>query len=231
MRPGRLAPALLVLVGAGGVLASAHASPTGPAGLKEEVVLSDALVDGNRLDLTRFTDARAPWAVLAAVRSAWSLRPAPLQEDARNGWHTLTQAVGEAVEILEVREAAAGGSEGRRSRWRRAPSGAAEAGAWLAAALPPGSRVLQQLAHRDGGREMTTVVAVTEVAMASASRQVVAALARVGFGRSPRASPSFSAGAGGEAFFLTRRAEEVAVTVSEVDGRRAVVIHWGRPAP
>jgi hypothetical protein len=89
--------------------------------------------------------------------------------------------------------------------------------------------VLQRVTHRDGGRQTTTLVALTASSRSAASRDVVAALERAGFARPSRAAPGFRAD--GEAFFLQRRREEVAVTVSELDGRRAVVLHWGAPLP
>src|SRR5690606_31331595 len=88
-----------------------------PAGLREEVVLAGALVGRNRLALNSFKDPRPPEAVLKAVEAAWSNRPAPIRRDTRAGWLTLVQAVDGAVELLEVRAAPHGGSEGRRSRW------------------------------------------------------------------------------------------------------------------
>ena len=166
---------------------------------------------------------------MAAVEAAWSDRPAPLRRDDGAGWSRLVQAVDDAVEVLEVRAAPRGGSEGRRSRWRGAGRRAVPSGAWLEAVLPPGSQVLNRVTHRDGGRLTTTLVALTDASLSSAARELKAALGRVGFNRPTPAFPAFSGH--GEAFFLLRRREEVAVTVSEVDGRRAVVLHWGVPSP
>jgi hypothetical protein len=215
---------------AGAVVASAPgALEPAPAGLREEVVLAGALVGRNWLALNRFEDPRSPEAVLKAVEAAWSDRPAPIRRDSRAGWLTLVQAVDEGVEVLEVRAAPRGGSEGRRSRWQGLGPGADPSGAWLENILPAGSQVLQRLTHRDGGRLTTTLVALTGTSVPTAAGQVAAALERAGFARSSRAVPAFRGH--GEAFFLVRRREEVAVTVSELDGRRAVVLHWGTPSP
>ena len=200
-----------------------------PAGLREEVVLAGALVGRNRLDLNRFADPRSPEAVAKAVEAAWSDRSAPVRRDTRAGWLTLVQAVDDAVEVLEVRAAPRGGSEGRRSRWQGAGPGTEPSGAWLEGILPPGSQVLQRVTHRDGGRQTTTLVALTASGLSAAAGQVAAALARAGFARPLRALPTYRGH--GEAFFMQRRREEVAVTVSELDGRRAVVLHWGTPLP
>ena len=200
-----------------------------PAGLREEVVLTGALVGRNWLALNRFDDPRSPEAVLKAVEAAWADRPAPIRRDTRAGWLTLVQAVDDAVELLEVRAAPRGGSEGRRSRWQGAGPGPEPSGAWLEGILPAGSQVLQRLTHRDGGRQTTTLVALTGSSVSVAAGQVAAALERAGFARPSRAVPAFRGH--GAALFLVRRREEVAVTVSELDGRRAVVLHWGAPSP
>lgn len=203
--------------------------PPAPAGLREEVVLAGARVGRNWLALNRFEDPRSPQAVLEAVEASWSDRPAPIRRDTRAGWLTLVQAVDDEVELLEVRAAPRGGSEGRRSRWQGAGQGGEPSGSWLEDILPAGSQVLQRLTHRDGGRQTTTLVALTGSSVATAAGQVATALERAGFARPSRAVPAFRGR--GEAFFLARQREEVAVTVSELDGRRAVVLHWGVPSP
>ncbi len=212
---------------------AAAAGPRGleaaPAGLREQVLLAGALVGGSRLDLNRFEDTRSPEAVISAVEAAWSDRPAPIRRDIRDGWLTLVQAIDAAVEVLEVRAAPRGGSEGRRSRWQGAGSGSARPAAWLEDTLPAGSHVLQRVTHQDGGRQTTTLVAVTASALSSAVGQLVAALEGAGFEGPSRTLPAFRGH--GEAFILQRGSEEVAVTVSELDGRRAVVLHWGKRSP
>src|SRR5690606_15615160 len=116
-----------------------------------------------------------------------------------------------------------------RSRWQGGAADVEPAGAWLEQVLPAGSEVLQRITHRDGGRQTTTLVALTASSLSTTARQVAAALARAGFAQPSRAVPAFRGQ--GEAFLLLRQQEEVAVTVSELDGRRAVVMHWGMPLP
>lgn len=206
------------------------------ANLREEVVLSGAMVSGNRLDLNRFTDERSPHALLAEVEGNWSQRPSPIHRTAQDGWFRLTQLVGTAIEIFEVRTASTrAGAEGRRTRWRRGDAGLAEAGDWLEGALPQGSQVLDRIGHQDGGRRMTTVVAVTQAATRDASRHLVSALQRSGFRTLQRGAPSldevhgFDGSKGrGLALFLARGTEDIAVTISEHAQQRAIVMHWGR---
>lgn len=204
-------------------------SDQAPAGLREEVVLSNAQVGTSRLSLSRFRDPRAPQDVIDAVTSAWSARAAPIRRDDRDGWLGVVQAVGDFVEVLQVQAGRDGGSVGRRARWRGTPGGSAAAGGWLDDVLPAGSQVLQRIAHDDPGRRTATVVALTGLGPAAAVRHVTTALERLRFIRPPRGVPTFQGK--GEAVFLQRGQEEVALTVSELDGRRAVVLHWGAPSP
>jgi hypothetical protein len=196
-------------------------------GLRQEAVLSGVGVDGRTLDLNRFVDARSSEALGEEVRRIWSRRQAPVHSSVRNGWLVLAQVVGSSVEMLELR-ARGSGSEGRWSRLRRA-DGRADDTAWLDDALPQGSRILNRLHHDDGGRRMTTLVAVTPAVAAAASEQLVANLRRSGFTLDSHGAPSF-AGAG-LAFFVARGSEDIAITVSEHDAQRALVLHWGRSVP
>jgi hypothetical protein len=193
-------------------------------------VLSGVEVNGNRLDLNRFTDERSAHALLEEVTGLWAQRSAPIQRTTQDGWFRLIQLTGAAIEIFEVRTAAAGiGVEGRRSRWRKLDAGFAGAGTWLEAALPEGSRVLDRIGHQDGARRMTTVVAVTPTAKREASRHLVSALNRSGFRTLRRTSPSLDGfETRGLALFLARGNEEIAVTISEHAEQRAIVMHWGR---
>ena len=77
-------------------------------GLREEVVLSGAIVKDSRLDLNRFTDPRSPAALLEEIRAFWAQRPAPVHRFSRDGWQVLVQAVGGAVETIEIRARGAG---------------------------------------------------------------------------------------------------------------------------
>ena len=205
------------------------------ANLREEVVLSGAMFSGNLLDLNRFTDERSPHALLAEVEGNWSQRPSPIHRTAQDGWFRLSQLVGTAIEIFEVRTATTRpGAEGRRTRWRRG-AGLAEAGDWLEGALPQGSQVLDRIGHQDGGRRMTTVVAVTQAATRDASRHLVSALQRSGFRTLQRGVPSLDEVHGfdgsngrGLALFLARGTEDIAVTITEHAQQRAIVMHWGR---
>jgi hypothetical protein len=89
--------------------------------------------------------------------------------------------------------------------------------------------VLDRISHDDDGRRMTTIVATTFASATEASAELVSMFQRKGFTVQPRISPSFVGE--GLAFFLARGAEDIAVTVSEHAGRRAMVVHWGRAAP
>ncbi|NLD53921.1 MAG: hypothetical protein GX652_04575 [Burkholderiaceae bacterium] len=233
-----IALAMLALaLGGSGAAGAPRPFDDAPAGLREEAVLAGALVGRSRLHVSRFLDPRPPEAVLRAVAAAWSERPAPIRRETREGWLVLVQAVEDAVEVLEVRAVPRGGSEGRRSRWQgshpgelpKADSATATQGAWLEGVLPAGSQVLQRITHRDAGRQTTTLVALTASGLSDAARHVASALELAGFSPPSRAIPGFRGQ--GEAFFLARRREEVAVTVSELEGHRAVVVHWGMPSP
>jgi hypothetical protein len=215
--------------------AAGAATQAGPAlddsleavpGLREEVVLRGATVAGRRLDLNRFIDPRSPAALQDAVRAAWAPRPAPVHALHRDGWLVLVQAVGAAVETIEIRVRGSG-SEGRHARLSRPDPEAIAASGWLEDALPAGSRVLRSIMHRDGDRRMTTVVAVSTRPAAVISQGLLASLRRHGFHERPRGTPSFS-GAGGSLQFLARGSEELAMAISEQAGERAIVLHWGR---
>lgn len=195
------------------------------AGLKEEVVLAGAVTHGNSLDVNRFKDARSAPILLDEVRKVWSQRPAPIQVMERDGWLTMIQVVGATIESFEVRPAGPG-TEGRRIRWRRDEKSPVEDADWLERALPRGSRVLDRVSHQDGGRRMTTLVAVTNDTLPIASRNLTAALTRKGFSGEPRATPSLKGS--GMVFFMARGSEEIAVTISEHASGRAIVMHWGR---
>ena len=211
-------------------------------GLREEVVLSGAIVKDSRLDLNRFTDPRSPAALLEEIRALWEQRPAPVHGFSRDGWQVLVQAVGDAVEIIEVRGRGAG-AEGRRSRLRRVDAEVAASAYWLQEVLPAGSRVLDRVTHLDGGRRMTTLVAVVSSPVAVVSQEVLGALARHGFARRPRGTPSM-VGPAGVVQFLARESkeggrsgnkerhemgeEDLALTVTEQRGQSAVVLHWSR---
>ncbi len=196
-----------------------------PAGLAEEVLLSGTAINGFRLDLTRFSDPRPGPVLLAEVRRIWSQRAAPIQRVEQDGWSRLVQVDGNTIETFEVRPSTAGaGTQGRRSRLRkddRVPDDD-----WMQRALPAGSRVLNRIGHQDGERHMTTLVAVTSASSATASQELTLALAQVGFRGPQRGSPSFEGE--GRAMFLARGPEDLAVTVSEHAGQRAIVMHWGR---
>lgn len=217
--------AAAVIVGFTAVPAASSPFTSAPAGLREEVVLADSVVQGGRLDLRRFADPRSPEAVHEAVRRAWSERAAPVHSSERDGWLILTQVVGPAVETFEVRKSGAG-SIGKRARLSRGGMSPAEVPAWLEATLPEGSRTIDRVTHSDGGRQMTTLVAITSVSAAAAARQVVSALLRAGF-RERLSRVTADAGRG-QAFFLARGSEDIALTVSDHEGQRAVVMHWGR---
>ena len=76
---------------------------------------------------------------------------------------------------------------------------------------------------------MTTVVAATVAGLAAASADISLALRRRGFRTG--AHPSFAASGAdfpGKALFFERAGEELAVTITEHPGERAVVMHWGR---
>lgn len=195
------------------------------AGLREEVVLSGAVIHGNRLDMSRFRDTRSAPMLLDEVRRIWSQRPAPIEVVAHDGWFTMTQAVGATIESFEVRPAGPG-AEGRRIRWHRNASRPTDDLKWLEQALPSGSRVLERVSHRDGGRQMTTLVALSTKDVRIAGLALASALKQNGFGNGPLRMPSFPDG--GMVFFMARGPEEIAVTISEHEGQRAIVMHWGR---
>ncbi len=201
------------------------------AGLREEVVLRGAAVQGGRLDLNRFEDRRSPMQMIEDVRSLWVDRPAPVHQLERDGWLVLVQAVDQAIETIEIRARGAG-AQGRRSRLSRELAGGIDADAidssdWLEQVLPPGSRVLDRITHRDGDRRMTTVVATSAGPVDRVAQSVIAALARHGFEQPARGPTSFRE-PGGVAQFLVRGSEELALTISEQEGQRALVMHWGR---
>lgn len=210
-------------------VAAELASPLrGLRNLRQEVVLAGAIVNGNRLDLNRFVDARPAEVLEEAVKVIWSRRPAPIHRIERDGWLIMTQVTGAAIETVELRPAGLQ-TEGRWSRLRKGDGGLGQASAWLEAALPPGSRVLNRVVHEDGGRRLATLVASTVAGAADASEAVAFSLRNRGFRIASRNSPSLSEG--GRAFFFSRASEEVAVTVSEHAGQRAVVMHWGSTVP
>ena len=217
-----------VLLGSGPA-ASADAGLQPIPGLHEEVVLHGAIVNGRRLHLNRFVDQRPPEVLRQAVEASWERRPAPLHGFARDGWLVLVQAVGPAFETIEIRARAAG-SEGRRSLLSRPDPDAGAISRWLDEALPPGSRVLDRITHRDGNRRMTTVVAMSALSADALSRSMLAELGRQGFATRPRHMPSFS-GVSGQVQFLARGREDLALTISEQGGERAIVMHWGRTVP
>jgi hypothetical protein len=236
MRSGarHLAAALLACQVIGLSAVAAEASLAGPsglpalAGIREEVVLARTLIGGNRLQVSRFNDARLPEPLLQEVMHLWTQRPAPVHRSAHEGWHTLIQLDGSSLETFAVK-AVASGVEGRRSRLSKGDGGEQEASDWLLSVLPAGSSVIERIGHADGARRMTTLVAVTAAAFAAAASDMTLALRRRGF-RSGN-QPSFTAadtGFPGRAMFFVRAGEDVAVTITEHAGERAVVIHWGR---
>ena len=181
--------------------------------------------------MNRFEDRRSPKNVIADVRLLWAERPAPVHQLERDGWLVLVQAVGQAIETIEIRARGAG-AQGRRSRLSREHAGGIDADVidtsdWLEQVLPPGSRVLDRITHRDGDRRMTTVVATSASPVDRLAQGVITALARHGFAQPARGTTSFR-GAGGVAQFLVRGSEELALTISEQEGQRALVMHWGR---
>jgi len=218
---------LAALLGPGPASALSRAGLEPIPGLREEVVMQGAIVNGWRLHLNRFVDQRPPEALRQAVEASWARRPAPLHGFARDGWLVLVQAVGPAFETIEIRARAAG-SEGRRSLLSRPDAG--DASGWLDEALPPGSRVLDRITHHDGDRRMTTLVATSAMPADALSRSMLASLGRQGFAIRPRGMPSFS-GATGRVQFLARGREDLALTISEQGGERAIVMHWGRSRP
>ena len=198
-----------------------------PAGLTEEVLLSGTAINGYRLDLTRFSDPRPGSVLLAEIRRIWSKRATPIQSVEQDGWSRLVQVDGNTIETFEVRPSAAGsGTEGRRSRLRKDDPVPPPDDDWMQRSLPAGSRVLNRIGHQDGERHMTTLVAVTSASSATAAQELTLALGRVGFRAPQRGSPSFEGQ--GRAMFLARGPEDLAVTVSEHAGQRAIVMHWGR---
>jgi len=223
-----IATAVGVDVGVGMGAADSSPALAGVANLRQEVVFAGTVVNGNRVDLNRFVDERPAEALREEVRRNWLRRPAPVHSSSRDGWLVLTQVNGSSVETLEVRPYGTA-TQGRWWRLRKGDGGLAGSAAWMEAALPAGSRVLDRIAHEDDGRRMTTVVAATAAPAAEASAELVAMLQRNGFTIQTRSSPSFVGD--GLAFFLARGAEDLAVTVSEHAGRRAMVLHWGRAAP
>lgn len=196
------------------------------AGLHEEVVLPDVTLNGRRIQLTRFVDRRPPGVLRALVQSQWAQRPTPVHALEREEWLVLVQAVGTSVETIELR-ARGTGTEGRRARLSLPDPAMADASAWLEEALPVDCRVLRRLTHRDGGRSMTTVVAVSAATAASLSQRLLSSFARQGFLHQPDSTPSY-VGAGGSLRFLRRGNQELALAISEQAGERAIVLHWGR---
>lgn len=222
---------LAVLAVAGWLPLFAHAGSdfrsAAPAGLREEVVLAGTVINGDRLHLVRFEDRRPVARLLEETRDIWSHRPAPIHSTRHDGWWTLTQIAGGALDIFEVRVATSGtGSQGRRMRWRKGDDGLEEAAAWLQDALPAGSRIVKRISHQDGGRQMTTLVAVTARLADSVSSEFAAALNRNGFRSALRSARSLERQ--GRVLFLARGSEDIAVTISEHEGERAIVVHWGR---
>ena len=196
------------------------------AGLQEEVVLEGVTLVDRRLDLNRFLDRRPPQELREVVRSLWSQRPAPVHALERGGWLVLVQAVGAAIETLELR-AEGTGTEGRRARLSRPDPDLVDASAWLEDALPDGCRVLRRITHRDGDRLMTTLVAIGAGPATDLSRSLRTNLRRHGFRDEPGRTPSFGS-ANGSLQFLVREREELALAVSESGQEQAIVMHWGR---
>jgi hypothetical protein len=199
------------------------------ANLHEEIVMDGTVINGNRMHLSRFVDRRSPPVLLAQIHGIWAQRPAPLHRFARDGWLVLTQVVGSSVETVEIR-ARGDGSEGRRTRLARLDGSRADPlndSAWLEEALPQGSKVLDHVTHSDGGRAMSTLVAVTSATAEAVSLELLAEFVRRGFASQPRHAPSFKADAG-LVHFLARGSEDLALTISEQQSQRTLVIHWGR---
>jgi len=216
------ARAAWVIVGMASALAHADIP-----GLQESSLLSEAVVAGGSISLTRFTDTRSADRLAADVADAWRRAEPPVMQAQRGGWRTLTRLDGSVVETIELRPVATG-SEGRRIRWRGAAGDGdgIESAGWIASLLPAGSRTELPVTHRDGGRLMTTIVATTAASLGAIEARLRAGLRREGF-REITPSPDVP-GRTGSARVVVRGTEELAVTVSDHAGYRAVVLHWGR---
>ncbi|MGE0800201.1 MAG: hypothetical protein AB7G13_11985 [Lautropia sp.] len=252
--PGLLAVAAVL------ELAATKAIAAGPvASSAEEILLADTSIDGGLLDVIRFTDPRSVGEILDATAAAWRLEGGlPPLRSVRGGWQSITRLTRGGVETVEVRPQA-DGIEGRRIRLRSDGSDAAARYPSQAALalLPPGAQATAPVAHRDGSRDLATVVAWSAESIGQLARQLRSRLVQAGFVAAPiglapavpaaataagaaaagdtaedtaagaSAAGASAAPAAGVALIYLKGREEVAATVSNHGDRRAIVIHWG----
>ncbi len=224
--------ALGLVVGIGGLPPQAHAQANGAtrsaqaaegASRHEEVLIPSASIGPVRLEVRRFADARDPESVRAGIEHAWRSRSAPIMPSTRDAWTLITQADGEWIETVGVREAR-GGTEGLRIRMRLDPSGVQRDTRWLGALLGPEAVEVNRVDHRDGARGMTT--SVWSVAELPPDPLVSIARRAAARGLAPGAATPGQTGAGAKALFLVGRREALAASVSLESGRALVVFHW-----
>ncbi len=233
-----LVPSLVPPWAVGRALAATSADR--PAWRQALAITEEAMLPGSEIgdaifEVSRFSDRRELATLVEQVRQAWAADGSRIMQSRRDEWVTLTRAIGSGVETVEIRTSGLR-SEGRivsvaaRSGSYRDPSGD-----WLRAALADAEEPQRPVTHRDAGRTLTTRVAWTEATAEFAIRALTRELNRHGFRAaalppiaSQPADRHLPAAGASRALLMTRRGEEVAITVSEHGSRRAVVLHWGR---
>ena len=210
-----------------------------PPDLRPELVMSAAVVDGHAVTAHRFRAAEAPERVADSLRERWRARGWAFVESRTGDWLMLSVREDGAMRTVQLRPTAAG-TEGLDTRWRRGAHGTAandDRSPPVVDWLPPASRVLRRIHHRDAGREAATVVALVPDSARDASAALRRGAARAGFVDDPalggpaaraawyRGAPDGS----GEALAFRRDREEVVATVAPHAAGSAVVLHWGAP--
>ena len=201
-------------------------------GIAEEAILPGTEVGNAVLQVSRFTDSRDVATLVEQVRHAWMEEGSRVMQSRRDEWTLLTRSVGASVETVEVRSATLR-SEGRIIGATTRPSSDRDpSGDWLRAALADAAEPEPAVTHRDAGRVLTTRVALTAATVEHAISALADELRRNGFRLVSPAAPARErtdrADRRGWALLMSRRGEEVALSVSEHGSRRAVVLHWGR---
>jgi hypothetical protein len=216
-----------------------------PDSYRQELVMSDSVIDGQSVRTWRFTSDQSPQALVDAAQAHFRENGRQVIAVTRGDWRIVSSLGVQDIQTVQVRNGPRG-TEGLSSIWFRPDasrpsqsrppdtrSAIDELQDWLPASL----QVHRRIAHHDTGRWAATLVASGEVPAAAISTWLLQKARRAGYEQDPSLGlPAHRAAwyrgdadhVPGEALALRRRSDEVIATLASQGARTSVVIHWSR---
>jgi hypothetical protein len=216
-----------------------------PESYRQELVMSDSVIDGQSVRTWRFSSDQTPQALLEAAQAHFRETGRRVIAVTRGDWRIVSALGAQDIHTVQIRSGPRG-AEGLSSVWVRPDARASTPSRmpWAQSAidelqdwLPASLQVHRRIAHHDTGRWAATLVASGPIAAAELASRLLDRARRAGYEPDPALGLPAQGAAWyrgdrsrtpGDALALRRRSDEVIATLASQGELTSVVIHWSR---